>query len=134
MTNTWAGLPYPTQPGQVGGHEGVGAIVKLGPGTETAAVKLGDRVGIKWIAGICYSCPACLAGHDGVCFNQKISGYYTPGTFQQYVLAPANYVTPIPASLASDAAAPMLCEFVPCCGEEAVVEDEVLTSKEQAPV
>lgn len=22
MTNRWAGLPYPTQPGQVGGHEG----------------------------------------------------------------------------------------------------------------
>ena len=51
--------------------------------------------------------PACLAGHDGVCFNQKISGYYHPGTFQQYVVGPARYVTPIPASLASDAAAPM---------------------------
>jgi hypothetical protein len=24
----------------------------------------------------------------GQCFNQKISGYYTPGTFQQYVLGP----------------------------------------------
>lgn len=23
MTNRWAGLPYPTQPGQVGGHEGM---------------------------------------------------------------------------------------------------------------
>lgn len=45
MTNSWAGLPYPTQPGQVGGHEGVGKIVKLGPGTEGSAVKLGDRVG-----------------------------------------------------------------------------------------
>jgi propanol-preferring alcohol dehydrogenase len=35
---------------------------------------------------------------------QKISGYYTPGTFQQYVLSPANYVTPIPAALDSAAA------------------------------
>ena len=48
-------------------------------------------------------------GADGVCFNQKISGYYTPGTFQQYVLGPANYVTPIPDALESAAAAPMLC-------------------------
>ncbi|CAK4032052.1 Alcohol dehydrogenase 2 [Lecanosticta acicola] len=112
MTNRWAGLPYPTQPGQVGGHEGIGKVVKMGPGTETSTVKVGDRVGIKWIAAICDSCPACLSGHDGVCFNQKVSGYYTPGTFQQYVLGPASYVTPIPDSLPSDAAAPMLCAGV----------------------
>ncbi|KNG44984.1 alcohol dehydrogenase [Stemphylium lycopersici] len=85
MTNSWKTLPFPTQAGQVGGHEGVGKIVQMGPGTENAAVKMGQR---------------------------KISGYYTPGTFQQYVLAPANYVTPIPDALASDAAAPLLCAGV----------------------
>jgi len=110
MTCSWKGLPFPTPAGQVGGHEGVGKIVKLGPGS--AGVKIGDRVGIKWMADICGSCPACLEGHDGVCFNGKISGYYTPGTFQQYVLAPANYVTPIPDGLSSAEAAPMLCAGV----------------------
>jgi propanol-preferring alcohol dehydrogenase len=118
--------------GQVGGHEGIGKVVKMGPGTENSSVKVGDRVGIKWvcwynarvhawrrkltacfqISGICETCPACLAGHDGVCFNQKISGYYTPGTYQEYCLGPANYVTPIPDGLASDMAAPMLCAGV----------------------
>ncbi|KAL7773461.1 hypothetical protein CFE70_003425 [Pyrenophora teres f. teres 0-1] len=93
MTNAWKTLPFPTQAGQVGGHEGVGKIVKMGPGMENAAVKVGDRVGIKWMAG-------------------KISGYYTPGTFQQYVLSPANYVTPIPDGLDSAAAAPLLCAGV----------------------
>ncbi|KAK6422473.1 hypothetical protein LTR95_016668 [Oleoguttula sp. CCFEE 5521] len=112
MTNSWKGLPAPTQAGQVGGHEGVGKIVKMGPGTEHSAVKVGDRVGVKWISAICDSCPACLSGHDGVCFNQKVSGYYTPGTFQQYVTGPASYVTPIPDSLDSAAAAPMLCAGV----------------------
>jgi len=112
MMNTWAGLPHPIQPGQVGGHEGVGEVVKLGPGAELSPVKLGDRVGIKWIAATCDSCPACLSGHDGVCFNQKISGYYTPGTFQQYVVSQARYVTPIPDSLPSDQAAPYLCAGV----------------------
>lgn len=112
MTNRWAGLPAPTQEGQVGGHEGVGKIVKMGAGTENSAVKVGQRVGIKWISAICDSCPACLAGHDGVCFNQKVSGYYTPGTFQQYVTGPASYVTPIPEGLDSAAAAPMLCAGV----------------------
>jgi D-arabinose 1-dehydrogenase-like Zn-dependent alcohol dehydrogenase len=34
MTNTWALLPFPTQKGQVGGHEGVGEVVKIGPGVQ----------------------------------------------------------------------------------------------------
>ncbi|KAK5014688.1 hypothetical protein LTR60_003232 [Cryomyces antarcticus] len=108
MMNSWFALPAPTQAGQVGGHEGVGKIVKMGPGTESAAVKVGDRVGVKWVSAT----SACLEGHDGVCFNQKVSGYYTPGTFQQYVIGPANYVTPIPDNLDSAAAAPLLCAGV----------------------
>lgn len=82
MLNGWKQLPYPTDKGQVrpgpefsfsigvlsnrgtdsvriwqvGGHEGVGIVVKMGPGTETSAVKVGDRVGIKWVAHICGSC------------------------------------------------------------------------------
>jgi propanol-preferring alcohol dehydrogenase len=45
-------------------------------------------------------------------YVQKVSGYYTPGTFQQYALGPANYVTPIPDGLDSAAAAPLLCAGV----------------------
>lgn len=112
MMNAWKMLPFPTQAGQVGGHEGVGTIVQMGPGTENSSVKMGQRVGIKWMAGICEACEACRAGMDASCFNGKVSGYYTPGTFQQYVLSPANYVTPIPDALPSDAAAPLLCAGV----------------------
>lgn len=77
MENSWAALPYPTQKGQVGGHEGVGTIVKMGPATENAAVKVGNRVGIKWMAGTCGSCLPCLEGADAQCPQGKISGYYT---------------------------------------------------------
>ncbi|GMF67758.1 unnamed protein product [Aspergillus oryzae] len=51
----------------------------------------------------------CLSRSDGLCLNGKISGYYTPGTFQQYVLGPIDYVTPIPDGVPSELAAPMLC-------------------------
>ncbi|KAF2666804.1 putative alcohol dehydrogenase [Microthyrium microscopicum] len=112
MTNTWAALPAPTQPGQVGGHEGVGKIVKLGPGTESVGVKVGDRVGIKWVSKACLNCGPCLAGRDAQCKGVEISGYYTPGTFQQYALAPANYVTPIPDGVSDIEAAPFLCAGV----------------------
>ena len=109
MTNSWAWLPAPTQKGQVGGHEGVGEIVALGAGCESLQVKEGDRVGIKWIAYACGHCTPCLTGADANCQSAKISGFYYPGTFQQYAIAPAHYVTPIPDALPSDAAAPMLC-------------------------
>ncbi|KAL3445686.1 alcohol dehydrogenase 2 [Aspergillus insuetus] len=112
MTNTWSILPYPTQPGQVGGHEGVGKVVKLGAGAEASGLKIGDRVGIKWLASACGQCAPCQDGADGLCFNQKVSGYYGPGTFQQYILGPAHYVTPIPDGLPSDEAAPLLCAGV----------------------
>jgi alcohol dehydrogenase, propanol-preferring len=74
------------------------------------------------MAYACTQCPACLAGLDASCSSGKISGYYFPGTFQQYAVAPAHYVTPIPDGLPSDVAAPMLCGgvtvrnmFTICC-------------------
>jgi propanol-preferring alcohol dehydrogenase len=69
MTNRWVSLPHPTQPNQVGGHEGVGKIVKMGPGSESNGLQLGDRVGIKWLSGICGNCQPCLSGHDGMGFS-----------------------------------------------------------------
>ncbi|KAF9252302.1 hypothetical protein CBS147333_152 [Penicillium roqueforti] len=97
MTNRWSAFPHPTQPGQVGGHEGVGKVVKLGADTESSNLKIGDRVGVKWVSSACGHC---------------LSGYYTPGTFQQYTLGPANYITPIPDGLDSASAAPLLCAGV----------------------
>lgn len=52
----WKILPFPTQPGQVGGHEGVGKVVKLGPRADAAGLKVGDRVGVKWISSACGHC------------------------------------------------------------------------------
>jgi len=34
----------------IGGHEGVGEVVAIGSNTAHCPVKLGDRVGIKWLA------------------------------------------------------------------------------------
>ncbi len=55
------------------------------------------------------SCMACLDGEESRCSNRTMSGYLNPGTFQQYVVSPSNYVSPIPDGLSSDQAAPMLC-------------------------
>ena len=40
--------------GQIGGHEGVGEVVVLGPGVVQPPV--GSRVGVKYVAEACLSC------------------------------------------------------------------------------
>ncbi|KAF3390115.1 Alcohol dehydrogenase 2 [Talaromyces pinophilus] len=104
---SWPILPFPTLQGQVGGHEGVGVVVAHG--RDVSSPPIGTRVGIKWLADVCGSCDACLEGDDNTCAHQKISGYYTPGTFQQYVITSAKYATPIPDEVRSAEAAPILC-------------------------
>lgn len=80
----------------------------MGPNCEGTSIKLGQRVGIKFVAGVCMNCDFCVEGSETSCENGTYSGFYIPGTFQQYVLSPANYVTPIPDGVDSAVAAPML--------------------------
>ncbi|GKT63278.1 alcohol dehydrogenase [Colletotrichum tofieldiae] len=51
----------------------------------------------------------CLQGGESSCAEVKLSGYFTPGTFQQYCISTARYVTPVPDSLDSAQAAPLMC-------------------------
>ncbi|RMZ68345.1 alcohol dehydrogenase 2 [Pyrenophora seminiperda CCB06] len=93
---------------QIGGHEGVGVVVKLGSGVSKR--QLGDRVGIKWIASCCMSCDMCLSGFESKCAKRKVSGFGGyPGTFQQYVVTDASYATTISEHVDSAKAAPLLC-------------------------
>jgi propanol-preferring alcohol dehydrogenase len=51
----------------------------------------------------------CLIGGETSCKQVQISGAFTPGTFQQYVLSSARYVTPIPEGLDLASTAPLMC-------------------------
>jgi propanol-preferring alcohol dehydrogenase len=42
--------PVPSKLPLIGGHEGVGEIVAIGENTTHSPVKVGERVGVKWIA------------------------------------------------------------------------------------
>jgi len=46
----------------VGGHEGVGEIVAIGAHSNNPPVKIGDRVGVKWLADSCLQCEQCRKG------------------------------------------------------------------------
>lgn len=60
------GMAQPSIIPLIGGHEGVGVVVAIGENTQHPAVKIGDRVGVKWISGVCETCvyPAKLEFAD----------------------------------------------------------------------
>ncbi|KAJ7470822.1 chaperonin 10-like protein [Mycena latifolia] len=104
--------PVPAKTPLVGGHEGVGEIVAIGDNTSHSPVKVGDRVGIKWLADSCLNCEQCRKGREQNCPDAKLSGFTVDGTFQQYVVSYVNHVTPIPEGFDSNAAASILCAGV----------------------
>ncbi|KIN06833.1 hypothetical protein OIDMADRAFT_46758 [Oidiodendron maius Zn] len=90
----------------VGGHEGVGQVLKLGQ--DVPQSYLNARVGVKWLYSACLACEICSLEYTR-CPHQSNSGRDVPGTFQQYIAVPANFVTKIPAQLESEKAAPLMC-------------------------
>ncbi|KAN0061220.1 alcohol dehydrogenase [Thecaphora frezii] len=95
----------------VGGHEGAGVVVALGDGADEY-VRIGDRVGIKWLADSCLACDMCRRGFEPNCAHAQCSGFTVDGTFQQYAVSFARHLTPIPKQLPLDEAAPILCAGV----------------------
>ncbi|TFK35454.1 mannitol-1-phosphate dehydrogenase M1PDH1 [Crucibulum laeve] len=95
----------------IGGHEGIGHVVAIGDHSGQNVIKIGDRVGLKWIANICGRCEMCRKGHESSCpvSFQKTHGFMLHGTFQQYAVSFIDYVTPIPDGIDSAAATPILC-------------------------
>ncbi|KAG5335346.1 Alcohol dehydrogenase 3 [Termitomyces sp. T112] len=104
--------PVPPKSPLIGGHEGVGVIVAIANHTTGSPVKVGDRVGIKWLADSCLNCEQCRKGREQNCCNAKLSGYTVDGTFSEYVVSFVRHVTPIPENLDSRAAASILCAGV----------------------
>lgn len=89
----------------IGGHEGVGEVVAIGANTAKSEIKVGDRVGIKWLADSCLDCENCRNGREqselfapfqfdciftGLvldCAEAKLSGFTVDGTFSEYVVS-----------------------------------------------
>ena len=92
------------------GHEGVGYVVKVGPGV--TSIKLGDRVGVPWLYSACGECEYCLTGRETLCPNQENAGYSVNGGYAEYCKAPANYVVKIPDNLDYAEVAPIFCAGV----------------------
>lgn len=94
---------YPIVPG----HEIAGVIEEVGK--DVAELQPGDRVGLSALFSSCGGCEQCLDGDEFLCSQMQFTGITKDGGYQQFMLAPAAYVAPLPASLDFAEAAPLMC-------------------------
>jgi threonine dehydrogenase-like Zn-dependent dehydrogenase len=81
------------------GHEMVGRVMAVGPGVTRVGV--GQRVIVE-PNYVCGQCPFCRAGRGTICPNKQSMGLTVPGSFAEYVTAPAEFTWPVPDGI-SDA-------------------------------
>lgn len=89
------------------GHQAVGTIVKLG--SKIVKLQMGDRVGVAWIFSACGKCKFCIEGNENLCTKFRATGRDVNGGYAEYMVAPENYVHPIPDVFTDAEAAPLLC-------------------------
>lgn len=70
------------------GHEGVGRVARLGSLVSPDEVRVGQRVGVSWVRGVCGECVFCLrgGGRDGRCARKWFSGREVDGTFAGFTV------------------------------------------------
>jgi propanol-preferring alcohol dehydrogenase len=89
------------------GHQVVGIVEKLGEGVTN--LRPGERVGVPWLHRACGVCEFCRRGEENLCVNALFTGFHVDGGFAEAILADAKYALPLPASISTEQAAPLLC-------------------------
>lgn len=102
--------PIKPQPPFIPGHEGVGIVTELGPGSTEVAI--GDRVAMPWLAYACGVCDDCVSGRETLCLKQQNMGYSIDGGFGEHATAFARYVVKVPDGIDPLDAAPLTCAGV----------------------
>ena len=97
----------------VPGHQVVGTVQAVGVGVDD--VRLGERVGLVWLAGACGRCRFCLEGRENLCEQATFTGWDRDGGYATHVLAGADVAFTLPdlgpsyAAEGDAAVAPLLC-------------------------
>jgi uncharacterized zinc-type alcohol dehydrogenase-like protein len=112
VKDEWGGALFPMVPG----HEIVGTVAKVG--AEVTRFKVGDSVGVGCFVDSCRTCSSCKEGLEQYCDNGMTGTYNglerdgktpTYGGYSSHIVVDDAYVLRIPAGLALDGAAPLLC-------------------------
>lgn len=89
------------------GHQVIGEVVSLG--AEASIHRRGDRVGVGWIGQTCGNCAWCRQGLENLCPDFRGTGRDLNGGYAEFMVIEEEFAHPIPESLSSVQAAPLLC-------------------------
>jgi uncharacterized zinc-type alcohol dehydrogenase-like protein len=103
IDNDWGFSKYPFIPG----HEIVGTVSTVGSAVKDRTV--GERVGIGWQADSCGICEWCRQGDEHLCASAQPTCVGRNGGYADSVRVNSKFAIPVPASLESENAAPLLC-------------------------
>ncbi len=91
----------------VPGHEVVGIVENLG--AMCVRFRVGDRVGVPWLAQTCGTCHFCVDGRENLCLNPLFTGWDLDGGYAEFVIVEEEFAYPIPEVFDDEQAAPLLC-------------------------
>jgi len=89
------------------GHQVVGTVEKAGEGAHR--ILKGARVGIAWLHKTDGTCGYCLRGEENLCDAPLFTGYSVDGGYAEWIVAPEDFVYPLPGAFPDEQAAPLLC-------------------------
>ncbi len=97
------GLSYPRIPG----HEVIGQIVQTSD--LVTPWKPGDRVGVGWHGGHCFTCKQCIKGNFWGCDQSQSTGITRDGGYAEYMTARSEVLVRIRPELDAVKGAPLVC-------------------------
>ena len=97
----------PRRPRVTPGHEVVGVVDRLGPGS--TRWQEGDRIGVPWLAHTCGVCRFCVSGRENLCVTPRFTGWDVDGGYAAYTVVDEAYAYAIPDVFDDVEAAPLLC-------------------------
>jgi len=103
ISNDWGSSQYPFIPG----HEIIGKVAAVG--SEVKQITVGQRVGLGWQSNSCGVCEWCTRGMENLCPSLEATCVHRNGGYADRVRANHRFVFPIPDSIESEHAAPLLC-------------------------
>jgi propanol-preferring alcohol dehydrogenase len=98
----------PRRPLVVPGHEVVGVVDLIGAATG-GRFRVGDRIGVPWLARTCGVCRFCADGRENLCTAPSFTGWDRDGGYGEYVVADEEFAYSLPDGLDDEALAPLLC-------------------------
>lgn len=97
----------PRRAGTVPGHEVVGVVDRVGPGT--GRLRVGQRVGVAWLGGTDGDCRYCRTGRENLCVAPTFTGWDVDGGYAEFCLVDEGFAYMLPDDLEDEQAAPLLC-------------------------